>query len=264
MSSTERQLDVAIICYAVLAAMVSTTSADVALRGIVVTPLLLFATGYSVLRATNGAMPLNLQTIVFSVALSIAICVLTGVVLNTFDTLSVLGWTASLGLLTAGVSTLSLIRCARPARKKTFGSLPNLRLAHWAMFGAAASISVVSVGLARSGAMAQREYAFTQFWMVPDMASSGNLVTIGIRNEEQISTNFEVAIFADGAGVSRQSGIALAPGETWSNVVPLSGKMSRADRVEAWLFKAHAPNNVYRKVWLSNTSDLLHHNKDNR
>ena len=89
---------------------------------------------------------------------------------------------------------------------------------------------------------------------MPGTASSGNLVTVGIRNAEAVPTTYEIALLADGAAISRRSGIALQAGETWSDVLPLNGRLGLADRVEARLFREDAPDTVYRKVWLSRSA----------
>jgi uncharacterized membrane protein len=262
MSSVEQRTSIAIIGYAALTFIVARSSFGVVVRGLAATPLVLFLPGYSVLRIAVGARRLDLETLAFSIALSMAIDIFGGLVLNVFDALSLYGWTLLLGLVTVSALTLSLFGVSAPAKLAPRSASLRLRPTQWAMCAAAVLIGSGAIGLARSGAASQHEYTFTEFWMVPNAPSGGNIVTVGIKNEEKVASTYSIALFADGANVSRRSGIALQPGESWSDVVPLNGPLVRAQRVEAWLFKDDQPDNVYRKVWLSDPVNSVTHSKE--
>jgi uncharacterized membrane protein len=262
MANVEQKATIGMIGYVAVAAIVAIVSSSLCLRASAAIPLVLFLPGYSVLRATIRAGRLDLQTLVFSIALSVAIDILGGLVLNAFDALSMYGWALWLCAVTVGACALSPLGVSPSVTISPRTTSLGLRPAQWAMCAAAVLIGTGAIGLARSGAANQHEYAFTEFWMVPNAASGGNVATVGISNQEKVATTYEIALFANGANVSRRSGIALQPGETWSDVIPLNGQLGRADRVEAWLFKADAPENVYRKVWLSNAVKSPTHTKD--
>lgn len=140
------------------------------------------------------------------------------------------------------------------------------------------ALSVASVMLAAWGAASQREFHFTDFWMVRS-ATLPSLAVIGVRNEEARSVNYEIEIVSRGALSDRLPPITLAPGQThlWSIAVPTvvfaqaagmskpseerqMDEMSPSEtdllRVEARLFKDQDRGTIYRRVWLAVSSPL--------
>jgi uncharacterized membrane protein len=252
MWSAEKRLSLTIIVFAVLAASISVASSSVLVRSIVAIPLFLFLPGHSVLHLVTGRRRFDLENLVLAVGLSMAIAVLGGVALNLIGALSLIGWAVLSAAVTVGATAAGSLTAARSVQPgRPWMMSPGLRPAQWMMCLVAVLLAFGSVELVRSGAEAQHEYAFTEFWMVPKGAPESNMVTIGIRNSEKVPTTYDIALFADGANVSRRSGITLQPGKSWLDDVALDTQLQHAERVQAWLFRSDAPYDVYRKVWIS-------------
>lgn len=61
--------------------------------------------------------------------------------------------------------------------------------------------------------------------MLPPSVLGGNVVKIAIRNESKIAASHDVALVSGGTNVDTRSGIAVDPGGSWSDVVPLKEKL---------------------------------------
>lgn len=261
MSPDNRAVALWIISFAALALAVDLLSPDIALRTVAASLLIFVLPGYSIMRLINDRLR-GFETIVLSVALSIAVIVLGGLLLNAIGAFSEVGWNTLLAIITIVASLGSLIRGASEVAAPA--SFPSMRVrpGYWGIFAAALAIGLGAVAIARTGAERQHQYSFTELWMVAGRGSSENLATLGVRNAEDVTTTYEIALFADGTSISRRAAIVLQPGETWTDVFPLNGRLKLANRVEARLFRANDPDTTYRKVWLSNASAATGSSKD--
>jgi hypothetical protein len=108
-------------------------------------------------------------------------------------------------------------------------------------------LSGAAIGLAREGALSQKEYAYTSFWLTPHADAAG-LATIGVTNNEKVSTSYRIEIVAGGQTVGRWPPFRLEAGQTFLRELPLHWPQASAGRIEAWLFKDDNASAIYRKV----------------
>jgi uncharacterized membrane protein len=255
MSRAEHRASFIMAGAAIIAAGLILASSSIILRSLAAVPLVFVLPGLSLYRAACGGSLWNLQTAATSVGLSMAVTVLSGFVLHLFGALSAEGWALMLCCLVTAASLLSLLG----DRDANSGLPPRMRVTlppgHWVMFGIAVAVALASIVLARSGAISHHQYAFTEFWMVPKGERGANIVTVGISNAENVATTYDIALFADDASFARKSGITLQPGTSWSEDVSINARFARAGRIQAWLFRADTPHDIYRKVWLSRPTE---------
>lgn len=263
-------------------AVVVLSPAPVALRGAAALALALYFPGAGIVAAALTGRP-DAETRVLSVALSIAICALLGFVLNSVHRLDAAGWATGL----AGVACIgflaALVRAPDPRPTPTIEPFRPIasRAAHAVLLTLAFAITAGAVVEAMRGALSQREYRFTDLWMVPEDAPKPSFATVGVRNEEGVATRYTVDIVARGALVDRYRSFLLPAGEdrtftvplpnvTFAEVVPVevsdeptdlaaqaAAKKRRARvgditlRVEARLYKDGDRRLAYRTVWVA-------------
>jgi uncharacterized membrane protein len=248
----------AVVGLATIVAIATTLAPTLApLRPYLALPLVIVLPGLAGLRAALPRSALSFEILVLSCGLSLAISIVVGLLLNVGGFLTPPGWVGSLGGLTLVSCAAHLLRTPSPDPLVVpAGERFHVTLSQAAMFSAAALIALFGIGAARVGAMRQREYSFTEFWMAPLKPAEQNVVTIGIRNEEKVTTGYRVVIVADGAVIGRWPPVSLDPGATWSMDISLNSEMQRSQRVEAWLYRDDEPKEVYRKVWLASSANL--------
>ena len=238
-----------------LAALLSMSAALVpalALARPVLSPLLVvLLPGLAIVRLLmrDGSLA---ATLPLASGLSLAITVLVGLLLDLAGAMSTVAWAFTLGgvaMLACGLR--ALMGSAPPpqvaARKRSAARASGQAV----LFALSAVVALAAIGLARQGALAQREYAFTEFWMAPRQPLEQNVVAIGVRNAEKARTAYKVVMVADDAMLGRWPDIELDPGATWTTQISLNAQLRHSRRVEAWLYRAERPDEVYRKVWLS-------------
>ncbi len=190
----------------------------------------------------------SFAALALGVPLSFAVTVLTGLLLNAFGALDVRGWSVALCSVTLAAC---LLRRAEPETSTNLTRDFALKPIEAMMFLMAFAVAIGAVVLAREGALAHRQFAFTEFWMTPQPPAEQNIVTLGVRNAERETTSYSVAIVSDGATIGRWPEVSLAPGETWTTDISLNSRLRRSPRVEAWLYRSQNPQVVYRKAWIA-------------
>lgn len=215
-----------------------------------VLPLVLWLPGYGIVRGALGEGAALIETCVLTIGMSLSICAVGGVVLDAAGALTPLGWAiylaaASLVSIFAGRRHFGQVRLTLPAR--VWPTPLNAMSVVLAL-----GLAVAALHLVKSNALAQREFAFTEMWLVrADGMSNG--ITLGITNQESHEALYDIEVLTDGRLTNNWSGIRVEPGQTWSHQIasgPHEGAGKRW-RVEAVLFKDGDRSTVYRKVWLS-------------
>ena len=256
--------------------------APVPLRGAAALVLALYLPGAGIVAAALAGRP-DAETRVLSVALSVAVCALLAFGLNALHRLDAAGWATGL----SGVACLGFLAALvrTPAPRPTTAVEPVRPVGalawHAALLTLAVAITAGAVIEARQGALSQREYRFTDLWMVPQDVPKPSFATVGVRNEEGVATRYTVDIVSRGALVDRYRSFLLPPGGERTFTVPLSNvtfaeptpvevsdepvdlaaqaaaqkRRARvgdgALRVEARLYKDGDRRLAYRKVWVA-------------
>ena len=220
----------------------------IALRAVVSAPLVLFLPGYTTIIAAFGEKLSKVETMVFAVGLSLAIVVLSGLALHLVGFLSPLGWALTLGTITLiGAGFISFE--GKPAASLA----PVLDRRELAMAGGSCLIALVALYQARSGYLSHREFAFTEFWLVPSSTATDFNYTLGFTNHEQAPALYDVEVRLDGRLIAMWSALGLGEDESWTKQLHLPFKATRTkeQRAEAFLYKSSSPGQIYRKVWAS-------------
>lgn len=174
---------------------------------------------------------------VLALGLSVASCVLMGLLLAALDQINATGWAVGL----AGMSALAAIIPDPDVRVKDRRLPPWRGHASALLFITAAVGLTVTAGLrAYQGAAAQRDgTTVVQLWMLPRTSSSQ--VTLGIRNAGPKPGSFTLEVRSDEGVIASWPAIELDSRQTWERDLSLAVQPARSrDRpmqVEAVLFR---------------------------
>ena len=246
-------------------------------------PLVFYLPGWALLRAFGAEPGGRFESAVLSVALSLAIVVIIGVLLNFVGSIDTPEWVASLGLTTFGACAVSLVTARRTkatgfleaaapssARSAALRSRDIQAIALAVGLGAAAIASSVLLWLHF------QEFYYTQLWIVPQPDAPDNFI-VGLHSAEAGEENYAVDLLVDRRLVQSWRDVSLKPGQSWMTtfrwvgfgnypraVRPLKetekGQETKAmipervglravPRVEALVYRSKDPSVVYRHVW---------------
>jgi len=192
------------------------------------------------------------QTLVLSVALSLAVLALVSLPLNYLGGLTAASWALGLVLVTlvaCGIAALtrhadegSSIRPPRPPRVAPLSAVLGLI----GLLAAAAAIVLAFTPLSASNAV-----GFTALWMRPVDGAAGTGVRVGVGSEEKYTTSYRLQVHL--AGESKPTGrrIVLEPGETkvLRLIVSPPPSAARPAFVTADLYLTGEPDRPYRRVY---------------
>jgi len=251
---------VALVCVAVAEVGLALLPLDLGIVRIALgIPFVLLAPGYAMTAAARPNVRGDLtERVVLSLGLSFAIAVLGGLLLNlTQPGLIRETWIALLGVVTIVGALVAAAR--RNADAHTSLPLPGVRGSLVALVVGLVAIAAYEV--AASGAVQQdQSQGFSQLWILsPDGAPNATgAVQVGLRNLEVAQTTYHVQVLTDGAVALDDSGVTLAPGQTWEITLPAATAAGRV--VEAVVYRG-AEEAPYRRVRLA-TPDALAHQED--
>lgn len=221
-------------------------------------PLVLVLPGYALTCALFPKRALGItQYIVFSLALSLAILILGGLVLNWMPSgLNTRSWTVLLSGITLIASTVALIR-----RRGEYISASawlrvdlGLNFRQGLLLVLAAIVICGAVVVSYRGAAQQPFPGFTQLWILPaNGASVKNTISLGVSNMELTAMEYNLTVNMDGKVVKVWPSIYLKLNEKWQATLVLpQTTQTRTARVEALLYQTIAPTKIYRHVvlWL--------------
>lgn len=222
-------------------------------------PLVLVLPGYAL---TAAALPEQArgvpERLAFSLGLSLAIVILSGLLLNLMPFgLRSSSWAVLLGSITLGASVVALVR-RRGQSTSASGWLRVGSVGFTFRQGVLLGLAVIVVGGAVAVSIIGTEHqpypGFTQLWILPaSEANAKNAVQLGINNKELTVMEYSLVVNVNGKVVKEWFSIGLSPNEKWGAtlVLPQAGHASAA-RVEADLYRADAPTTIYRHVvlWL--------------
>ena len=214
---------------------------NVVIRLMLAAPLLLWLTGHVVLRSIGPIWTSLLEHTAYAVGASIAICVAGGFVLYSISLLTPIGWSGWLVLVTG---TAFLVGSRRrygwliPSVK-----LPSLRRQHVITICVAFLITAGAYLLAIHDEANQREFKYTEFWILPKWKAPGKLF-VGIKSGEAETQRFDVEVTADGSVIALWRSIEIAPDTDWVREVKVASGVHKA---EAKLYRP-SDHTIYRKA----------------
>ena len=221
--------------------LVVITTDNVVIRLVLAAPLLLWLTGHVVLRSIGPIRTSLLEHTVYAVGVSIAICVAGGFVLNSLSLLTPIGWAVWLIVVTG---TALLVG----ARGRYQWLVPSVKLpfpqrGHIIIIGIASLITVGAYLLAIHDETNQREFKYTEFWILAKPKAPGKLL-VWIKSSEMETQYFDVEVTSDGSVIALWRSVEIAPEETWTREVKVDSETIKA---EAKLYRP-SDHKLYRKV----------------
>jgi uncharacterized membrane protein len=222
-------------------------SDSVLLRAAMAAPLLLFLSGHVFLMAIGSPGTSPAGHAVYAVGASIAICLAGGFVLNLASRLNSTGWVIWLAAVTSGIAVLAL--CRRDGRGRDLPAirLPNLTISQVTGLAIAALVTCGAYLLAVRDEASQKEYRYTEFWLLSGVAVAPGKLVIGISSGEARSERFDVEVTFDGQTIALWRSVVLDPGDTWTRDIAVAPAAGYSHKSEAWLYRPD-DNAIYRRV----------------
>lgn len=226
---------------------------------IVILPLVLVLPGYALTSALFPGREFGFQErLIFSLALSLVLVVLGGLLLNlTQWGLRTGSWAVFLAGITLGACAVALVRRQRQGIANSgwmrVGGI-GLNFRQGLLLVLAALIIGGAVAVSIIGAARQPYPGFTQFWILPAGGSNPkNAVQLGVSNMELTAMEYRLAVSVNGKVVKEWPTIDLNSHEQWEAtlLIPQNGHAGTA-KIEADLYRTDAPTTLYRHVvlWL--------------
>lgn len=217
-------------------------------------PLVLVLPGYAVTAAMFPKDTLGVpEKVVLSLGLSLVLAALGGIVLNWMPWgLRTSSWAVLLGTVSLGASGVALVRRWRATGDDSVTMQANLKinLGQGILFGLAALVTIVAIGIARIGATRQSDQGFTQLWILPANEVNQSAVRVGVRSGESAVVRYGLQVEAGGSVVLDWPSIELDPGESWERAVMLPAEQADTRTVEAKIYRLDTPTEIYRRVVL--------------
>ncbi len=218
---------IAIAGYAAIALLIVLAGVTGWSRAIILTPLALVMPGYAI---TCAALPdtalTRMERTVYSVALSVSIASLGGVLIQLVIGLGAVAWVVFLSSVTI---LAALVAASRSVATET-RSVERTAYVSWSsrpilLICLSVAIAAASVALASSGASKQRSEAhFAGLWMLPGTArGTAPQVSVGVENHQGGTHTYVLAVTRRSQDLARVS-IRLADGQLWRRQIPIGSK----------------------------------------
>lgn len=247
----------AIILVTVLAMIGAVLFLNPVVRTIAGLPLIFYLPGHAVMRATGREWRNDMETVVLASGLSIAVTIFCGLVLNVIGPLTSTRWAFMLGTVTLVACCVAHMRgrSRPPISSPAPVKLPALSINQALMLTCSVTIAIAVAVWSRQDALAYREFAYTELWMMPD--ARGGALTIGVRNAERTPSSYDLELTFDDRIVAVRRSIELPVGESWVSNFAVPARDGETHRAEVRLFKGGNDRVVYRRVWQSVGSQEL-------
>jgi len=250
-----------VVVLALVAGVVVALNGPAWLRSVLTLSLIFILPGYALIAALFPSQePDTSARLLMMIALSLALAAVGGLALHfTGLGLQSTTWTFLLmGIIFVG-SVVAIVRRRQLPAPISLGQPISLKPVQLLLIAGAFGLVVAAVSISRSGALSQQQTGFSQLWMTPAIVAPTNdpTVKIGITNEEGISVRYGLSILGnDNEVLASWDDIDLGPGDHWQTNFTLPVTIPPLERLEARLYRADAPESVYRQVSLFlNASD---------
>jgi hypothetical protein len=210
-------------------------------------PLALFATGYAVVAAAFARRQLDRpRLMVLSFALSLAVLALGGLALNYLGGIRGGTWAILLVLVVVGCCRSAALRRDRPP-ERLHPPLPKPGALELGLAFAGLAAVVAALVLASATLPAKSAVGYTELWIAPAAESEGSEALVGVRSQEQQTTEYDLGVRIGKRLVRRE--FVLTPGEeTTVRVGPPVAPAGPTVPVVATLLLDRNPSYVYRRV----------------
>ncbi len=223
-------------------------------------PLALVLPGYALTLALFGRAFVPSARLMLSIGLSFIVTVLGAFVLNfTPAGIRAESWAVLLGSITLVGCLLAYIRQSNPspgepgAEVEEIVTAPLRRLSssQMVLFGVAGLAVAVAVLVASIGAQ-YPQTELVNMWIKRDEAANDlGRVSIGVDNVNSLTVSYRVRVQRGTFVVREWPALDVATGTTWIGTVELTANPPGAGPLEALLYQADNPQQVFRRVTLS-------------
>lgn len=217
------------------------------LRGLLGVPLVMVLPGYALSCALfPGALGWT-ERLLLTGGIGLAAIVLGALVLNSTPWgLSTGSWAVALFCLTAvGAAVAAYRRDRREWPDSTQAQRAPLEPRQLGLLAAAALITGTALWLAHTPIPEQSVQGYTLLWAVPDREAGDTHIRVGVQSYEPGATRYTLRIASDGQSLQEFT-FDLQPIDEWQGEVTVSP--GSAHQVEALLYRADAPEVVYRRT----------------
>ncbi|BCG96174.1 hypothetical protein [Mesorhizobium sp. 131-2-1] len=243
---TRSKRDLLAACLWAGAAVAAVAASDsVLLRTVLGAPMVFLVSGHTVLRAIGVRTTCASQHLVYAVGASLAAGIAGGFALNAAGFLTPLGWALWFWVVTAAAALVAAIRRDTPDLP-AWPALVPLRLWQGAAVMLAVLVATGAYALAVRDEADHREFKYTEFWLLPWASGGSGRITVGIRSGETQPQRFDLEITLDGQPFAVFRSVAVAPGDTWTQEIPVPALATR-QTAEARLYRPE-DNRLYRRV----------------
>jgi uncharacterized membrane protein len=210
-------------------------------------PLTLILPGYAITAAAFARRRLAWpQLLLLSIALSLAVLVLGSLLLNYVGGIHPLSWAILLVLVVLAACRAAALRRGKAGVGPSWPR-PRLRGLEIAMVLGGVAAAVVAIVLSSSTVPVGDAIGYTQLWALPEAGSDGHEVQVGVRSQEQATTDFDLRVRIGPEALVRRS-FRLAPGETRLIKLRAPPGSEGTLPVIATLLRHNRPFSVYRRV----------------
>jgi uncharacterized membrane protein len=217
------------------------------LRTVMSLPLVFFLPGYVLLRVMKPIGTSQAERIVYAAGLSIAVCLLFGLILNWAGWLVPAGWAAGLTAIVCIAALFGRRENWEETSAAPHGPTPRPRRWQAAVLGVALFVACGAYLLAVQGEASQREFKYTELWMLYGSPKAPGQLIIGVKSAEDDIQQFDMEVAVDGRTIGMWHALALAPGDSWTRQITVPIKPGHTQKAEAWLYRPE-DNTIYRRV----------------
>lgn len=212
-------------------------------------PLVFVVPGYTLTEILFYKRPLTgAERLLFSSGLSLAIAVVSGLILNLFPGgIQALSWALWLGLLTV---LFSLVAAYLRKDRGIEASPVRAHIAPypWLIFLVAILVAISSIVYSIIGVLQQPYPGFTQLWMLPKTGGENCALRLGVHSFESTSVAYRITMIVMENKVTSWSPVVLAPEQEWNQLVPIPPQTTHNVSVEVQLYRLDKPLAIYREA----------------
>jgi hypothetical protein len=207
--------------------------------------MVLVVSGHVVLRALGVRTASMLEHLAYAVGASLATGIAGGFVLNAAGLLTPLGWAIWFWTVTAGAVLVAAGRRDAPDLP-AWPDPVRIRLRQGATLALAVLVATGAYALAIRDEATDRQFKYTEFWMLPLAHGEPGRLTVGVRSAETQTQRFDLDISLDGQPFAVFRSLAITPGDTWARDIPVP-VLATPQKAEARLYRPE-DNRLYRSV----------------
>lgn len=211
-----------------LLTQITDLTAFMAVNIILALPLVFIVPGYALTETLFPRRALEaIQRLGFTMALSVAVTIVSGFILNLFPPgLTTLPWAIWLGLFSMIFTVVAFIRRSTQVvgpdqtmlhQAVTPGQLQSFRVQFSSviLLGLATLVIVLSVLYSVIGASQQSHPGFTNLWLLPAKTSNSCTVDIGLRSFENGPLQYRIVMTTNKTRTASWDSVTLSPNEQW-------------------------------------------------